>query len=134
MEVFGIGLPELLLIMVIALIVFGPGKLPEIGSALGRAIGDFRRASRELTGDLQSELAQTRSTVESALNETQAGLQGTLDAAQKELASPAAEARPPAPQAAPEAKPTSDTPDLDDADQKWLQLGTWKGDQGAPAA
>ena len=41
---FGIGAPELIVILVIALVVFGPGKLPEIGSALGRGIRDFKKA------------------------------------------------------------------------------------------
>jgi sec-independent protein translocase protein TatA len=41
---FGIGVPELIIILVVALIIFGPGKLPEIGSALGRGIRDFRRS------------------------------------------------------------------------------------------
>jgi sec-independent protein translocase protein TatA len=41
---FGIGVPELLVILVIALLVFGPGKLPEIGSALGKGIRDFKKA------------------------------------------------------------------------------------------
>lgn len=40
---FGIGLQELLIILVIALIVFGPGKLPQIGSGLGKAIRDFKK-------------------------------------------------------------------------------------------
>jgi sec-independent protein translocase protein TatA len=44
MEMFGIGAPELIVILVIALIVFGPGKLPEIGSALGKGVRDFRKA------------------------------------------------------------------------------------------
>lgn len=41
---FGLGVPELIVIMVVALLVFGPGKLPEIGSALGKGIRDFRKA------------------------------------------------------------------------------------------
>lgn len=41
---FGIGVPELLIIMVVALVLFGPGKLPEIGGALGKGIRDFKRA------------------------------------------------------------------------------------------
>ena len=41
---FGIGVPELLVILVIALLIFGPGKLPEIGSALGKGIRDFKKA------------------------------------------------------------------------------------------
>lgn len=41
---FGLGLPELLLILVIALIFFGPGKLPDIGSALGKSMREFKQA------------------------------------------------------------------------------------------
>ncbi len=41
---FGIGVPELIVILVIALVVFGPGKLPEIGSALGKGIRDFKKS------------------------------------------------------------------------------------------
>jgi sec-independent protein translocase protein TatA len=41
---FGIGAPELIVILVIALVVFGPGKLPEIGSALGKGIRDFKKS------------------------------------------------------------------------------------------
>ena len=44
---FGIGIPELLIILVIVLIIFGAGKLPEIGSALGKGIKNFTKATRE---------------------------------------------------------------------------------------
>ncbi len=40
---FGLGIPELLVILVIALVIFGPGKLPEIGGALGKGIRDFKK-------------------------------------------------------------------------------------------
>jgi sec-independent protein translocase protein TatA len=42
--VFGIGLPELLIILVIIMIIFGVGKLPEIGSALGKGIQNFKKS------------------------------------------------------------------------------------------
>ena len=42
---FGFGMPELIVILVIILVVFGAGKLPEIGSALGKSIKNFKRAS-----------------------------------------------------------------------------------------
>jgi len=42
---FGIGMPELIIILVIALVVLGPGKLPEIGQALGKSIRNFKKAS-----------------------------------------------------------------------------------------
>ena len=44
---FGIGMPELIIILVIILIIFGAGKLPEIGSAIGRGIKNFKKATDE---------------------------------------------------------------------------------------
>ena len=44
---FGIGMPELLIILVIILIIFGAGKLPEIGSGIGKGIKNFRNATRD---------------------------------------------------------------------------------------
>jgi len=44
---FGIGIPELLIILVIVLIIFGANKLPEIGSGMGRAIKNFKKATGE---------------------------------------------------------------------------------------
>jgi len=48
----GLGVPELLLLIVLALIIFGPGKLPEVGRSVGKAIGEFRRASNEMHRDV----------------------------------------------------------------------------------
>jgi sec-independent protein translocase protein TatA len=53
---FGIGIPELLVIMVVALIVLGPQRLPEVAKALGKALAEFRRA----TGDLSEELGNAK--------------------------------------------------------------------------
>ena len=44
---FGIGMPEFLIILVIILIIFGAGKLPEIGSALGKGIKNFKKSMNE---------------------------------------------------------------------------------------
>ena len=51
---FDVGIPELVLILVVALVVFGPGKLPEVGSALGKSIREFRRATQALTDEVES--------------------------------------------------------------------------------
>lgn len=51
---FGIGMPELLVILIIALVIFGAGRLPEIGKALGKAIHEFKKASREGSSDDES--------------------------------------------------------------------------------
>ncbi|MBT8763011.1 twin-arginine translocase TatA/TatE family subunit [Desulfohalobiaceae bacterium Ax17] len=44
---FGIGIPELIIILVIVLVIFGANKLPEIGSGMGRAIKNFKKATSE---------------------------------------------------------------------------------------
>ena len=49
---FGIGMPEMLLIMAIALIVIGPKKLPDLAKSLGRAFGEFKRATSELKASI----------------------------------------------------------------------------------
>ena len=48
---FGIGMPELIVILVIILLIFGAAKLPEIGKALGKAIKEFKKAGREENED-----------------------------------------------------------------------------------
>jgi TatA/E family protein of Tat protein translocase len=68
MNVLGMGPMEIILIVVLALIVFGPAKLPEIMGQVGKAINDFRRATSELSDEfnrtIQAELKETRSVVE----------------------------------------------------------------------
>jgi len=51
-----IGVPELVIILTIALIVFGPRKLPELGRSLGRSLNEFKRASNELRNTLDDEI------------------------------------------------------------------------------
>ena len=69
-----IGMPELIIIFVIALIIFGPRKLPELGRSLGKSLAEFKRASNELKSTLEEEirLEETRSTLEESKAEAAA--------------------------------------------------------------
>jgi TatA/E family protein of Tat protein translocase len=121
MNFLGMGPLELVLIVVLALIVFGPAKLPEIMGQVGKAIGDFRRATSELSDEfnrtIQSELNETRQTIEetkSALSD----VRSAVDASVSETR--AAVSGLPAPQRV--AAPTLETP---------IANGTSHDDNGA---
>jgi sec-independent protein translocase protein TatA len=58
MNIFGIGLPEMGLIFLVALLIFGPKKLPEIGRSLGKAVRGFQEASREFENEFKREAQQ----------------------------------------------------------------------------
>lgn len=64
MSFFGIGTFEFFTILIIALLIFGPGRLPELMGDAGRMLRDFRRYSRELTGDFQDSVRDVRQTYE----------------------------------------------------------------------
>ncbi len=55
---FGLGIPELLVIFVIALIVFGPKKLPDLGKSIGRAMAEFKKASDEFQDSVRAEMKE----------------------------------------------------------------------------
>ena len=58
MNIFGIGLPEMAVILVLALLIFGPKKLPEIGRSMGKAIRGFQEASKEFENEFKREAKQ----------------------------------------------------------------------------
>jgi TatA/E family protein of Tat protein translocase len=87
-----IGGPELILILVLAFLLFGPRKLPEIGRSLGKAVGEFRRATMEFRVGVEREIElekfrETRTTLEEAGREMRAGLR-SLDEAGQAIAKP----------------------------------------------
>ena len=63
MNIFGVGLPEMAIIFIVALLVFGPKKLPEIGRSLGKAIRGFQEASSEFESEFKREAEQIEQAV-----------------------------------------------------------------------
>ena len=63
MNIFGIGLPELLVIFGVALLIFGPKKLPEIGRSLGKTLKGFQDASQEFQDEFKKEVEKVEETV-----------------------------------------------------------------------
>ena len=74
---FGIGLPELIIIMVIALIVIGPSKLPDLAKALGKGMAEFRKATQEIKDSL--DLDEDIEEVKKDLVDSVSGLDEPLD-------------------------------------------------------
>ncbi len=76
---FGMGMPEIILILAIALIVIGPKKLPELAKSLGRAMGEFKKATREFkdafdvkeeSSDLKKPFSDLKSNVKDSIETT----------------------------------------------------------------
>ena len=87
-----LGFPEILFILVLALLVFGPRRLPEMGRTIGRALGEFRRA----TGDLKRSIDREMSEAETG-SARPAGPVDTASAAEPDEESPADPDRTPSP-------------------------------------
>jgi TatA/E family protein of Tat protein translocase len=60
-----LGMPELMMIMLLALLLFGPKKLPEIGKQVGKALGEFKRASNDLKRSIQDEMDKAQAGLDS---------------------------------------------------------------------
>jgi len=118
MNIFNIGPTELLMILVIAIIVFGPNKIPEIGASIGKSLRQFRDASRELTNGINledlnpSEDPETGEAAAQATSESPAVGTPATEAAVAETPaadSPVAEVSP-EPSPAPAVEPSSTPP------------------------
>lgn len=94
MNIFGIGLPEMAVIMVLALLVFGPKKLPEIGRSVGKAIRGFQDASKDFEAEFKREAEQIEQVVK-------APMEAMLEMPSQPTLSPA-----------PDTASTSDTPTI----------------------
>ena len=65
MDFFGIGPMEILLILVIGLLIFGPDKLPQIGRDLGRTLRSFKKATTDLSAEMSKELEEEKKEIDS---------------------------------------------------------------------
>ncbi|MEW6574669.1 MAG: twin-arginine translocase TatA/TatE family subunit [Bacillota bacterium] len=74
-----IGAPELILVLALALIIFGPGKLPEVGRSLGKTIREFRRSTREITDDVTSEIKDVKEEVQEVKKSVSDGIKENND-------------------------------------------------------
>jgi TatA/E family protein of Tat protein translocase len=78
---FGIGMPEMLLILAIALIVIGPKKLPDLAKSLGRAFGEFKKATNELkeSFEIDSDISGISTTFNEVTNEIKGSVETPLN-------------------------------------------------------
>jgi TatA/E family protein of Tat protein translocase len=110
---FGIGMPEMLLILAIALIVIGPKKLPDLAKSLGRALREFKKATSELKEsiELDSELKEVKKSFTNSITDKKAPLKSQ-------------------PEAADNPKPSDrKVSDLKEAYDKWQQDGSTAEDE-----
>jgi len=80
---FGMGMPELIIILVIALIVIGPKKLPDLAKALGKGMSEFKKATQEIKGSLNME--EELKEVKEDLIDSVSGLDKPLDSEHDKL-------------------------------------------------
>ena len=80
---FGIGMPEMLLILAVALIVIGPKKLPELAKSLGRALGEFKKATSDLKQSLEidGDLKDVKDTLNDINTDIRSSVKGASNAA-----------------------------------------------------
>ena len=95
-----IGMPEMIVIFVIALLIFGTRKLPQLGRSLGRSINEFKKASNELRSTLEEEIRVEETKEQKA--KIEAEQQSAVTATQVQPDATPASAAPPSPTSSPE--------------------------------
>jgi len=102
-----IGVPELIVIFLVALLVFGPRKLPELGKTLGKGLAEFKRASDDLKRTIEDEIEQGKHQVSEIRDEGSSARREVADLRDTVVAT----APGPAPAAAPLEEPATPAPD-----------------------
>ena len=113
---FGMGMPEILLILAVALIVIGPKKLPDLAKSLGRAMGEFKRATNEFkeTMEIDSQLSEVRKTFDEMNDDVRKKFDDATASKPPEVKKPSDETPPESPP--PGAAPPSEAPTTEDAE------------------
>ncbi|HEY6065410.1 MAG TPA: twin-arginine translocase TatA/TatE family subunit [Thermoanaerobaculia bacterium] len=105
-----IGMPELILIFFVALLVFGPKKLPELGKSLGRGLAEFKRASEDLKRTIEDEIESGKHQVSSVRDEVSSVKERVEELRNTVASSAAVGASPSAPSPAAENRPEEAAP------------------------
>ncbi len=104
-----IGMPELIVIFLVALLVFGPRKLPELGKTLGKGLAEFKRASDDLKRTIEDEIEQGKHQVSEIRDEVSSARREVEEL--KNTVTATAPGPPAAPAAAPVEEPPTPAPD-----------------------
>jgi sec-independent protein translocase protein TatA len=80
-----LGVPELIFIFILALLVFGPKKLPELGRTVGKALTEFRRASNEMRSAVESEIREFERDAEEARRQVREATEVSLDSGESSV-------------------------------------------------
>ncbi len=139
MSFFGMGSMEIMVIMIVALIIFGPGKLPELGAQVGRAVRDFKRTTNDMTREFNDSTSDIRSTMDEMkgtmadveretremANSIPSTIEGTAAAVRAGATTPGASAQPEPAPVVTAATPSKDDPlaDLDSLDDDEVFAG-----------
>ena len=91
---FGIGLPELIVILVIALLVLGPQRLPEVARALGRGLAELKRATQDLKDEIDAEVRKMDEPIEAKSHENSLPEGRTLPSPESGTSGPSSEEKP----------------------------------------
>ena len=106
---FGVGVPELVVIFLVALVILGPKQLPEVAKFLGKALGEFRRATDEISAEFNNAKSMLEEEVRQAERATQEEKSKTTQGEETQSTTPSTE---------PSAEPTLRPPDFTVAQSK----------------